>query len=135
MRPVVVLPHPLSPTRPSVSPLRTAKLTPSTARTWPTVLRNSPFSIGKCFFNPSTDNRRCGSPSAWLMRPAPGGYVANGSTASRMASPRKLKQSTVTVIINPGIVSQTWRTMAWMLVASLISTPQLVMGGVTPTPR
>ena len=32
-RPVVVLPHPLSPTSPSVSPGSTVKLTPSTART------------------------------------------------------------------------------------------------------
>ena len=32
-RPVVVLPQPDSPTRPSVSPRRIVKLTPSTART------------------------------------------------------------------------------------------------------
>ena len=39
-RPVVVLPQPDSPTRPSVSPLRIVKLMPSTAFTWPTVARN-----------------------------------------------------------------------------------------------
>ena len=40
-RPVVVLPQPLSPTSPSVSPRRTAKLTSSTALTCPTVRWNT----------------------------------------------------------------------------------------------
>ena len=48
-RPVVVLPHPLSPTRPSVSPRLTVKLMPSTALTAPTCLEKMmPFVIGKC---------------------------------------------------------------------------------------
>jgi hypothetical protein len=34
-RPVIVLPQPDSPTSPSVSPARSEKLTPSTARTMP----------------------------------------------------------------------------------------------------
>ena len=45
-RPSVVLPDPDSPTTPSVSPLRTATLTPSTALMWPTVRRSSPRLIG-----------------------------------------------------------------------------------------
>ena len=44
--PSVVLPEPDSPTMPSVSPLRTAMLTPSTALMWPTVLRSTPRLIG-----------------------------------------------------------------------------------------
>ena len=48
-RAVVVLPQPLSPTRPSVSPSAIEKLTSSTARTWPTTLRSMPFLIGKYF--------------------------------------------------------------------------------------
>ena len=40
--PSVVLPEPDSPTTPSVSPLRTARLTPSTALIWPTVVRKQP---------------------------------------------------------------------------------------------
>src|SRR5688572_25742431 len=53
-RPVVVLPHPLSPTSPSTSPCVTANDTPSTARTWPTVRENRPFLIGKCFLRSVT---------------------------------------------------------------------------------
>ena len=45
-RPSVVLPEPDSPTTPSVSPLRTSTLTPSTALMWPTVLRITPRLIG-----------------------------------------------------------------------------------------
>src|SRR5689334_519522 len=41
-RPVVVFPHPDSPTSPSVSPRVSAKLTPATARTRPRVLLKSP---------------------------------------------------------------------------------------------
>ena len=48
--PSVVLPEPDSPTMPSVSPLRTAMLTPSTALMWPTVLRSTPRRIGNQTF-------------------------------------------------------------------------------------
>ena len=51
-RAVVVLPQPLSPTRPSVSPSSMWKSTPSTARTWPTVRFRKPFRIGKSFCSP-----------------------------------------------------------------------------------
>src|SRR6201981_2524270 len=44
--PSVVLPEPDSPTTPSVSPLRTARLTPSTALICPTTWRNSPRLTG-----------------------------------------------------------------------------------------
>ena len=46
-RPSVVLPEPDSPTTPSVSPLRTSMLMPSTALMWPTTLRSTPRLIGK----------------------------------------------------------------------------------------
>src|SRR6266700_468372 len=52
-RPVVVLPQPDSPTRPSVSPGATVKSTPSTARTTPPE-RNSLPRTGKCLASPST---------------------------------------------------------------------------------
>jgi hypothetical protein len=42
----VVLPDPLSPTMPRVSPARTDRLASLTAFTWPTVLRRKPFWIG-----------------------------------------------------------------------------------------
>ena len=52
-RPSVVLPEPDSPTTPSVSPLRTSTLTPSTALMWPTVLRIKPRLIGNQTFRSS----------------------------------------------------------------------------------
>jgi hypothetical protein len=51
-RPRVVLPQPLSPTSPKVSPGRTSKETPSTALTWPTTRWSAPSLIGKCFSTP-----------------------------------------------------------------------------------
>ena len=51
-RPSVDLPQPDSPTNPSVSPLRTSKLTPSTARTACPPKR--PVPIGKCLTTSST---------------------------------------------------------------------------------
>src|SRR5260221_7021359 len=54
LRATVDLPQPLSPTRPSVSPAPIDRLTPSTARTWPTVRRSRPFFMGKCFLRPLT---------------------------------------------------------------------------------
>ena len=46
---VTLLPHPLSPTSPSTSPLSMAKLTPSTAR-------STPWSVAKCVSSPSTES-------------------------------------------------------------------------------
>ena len=46
-RPTVVLPQPDSPTSPSVSPRWMAKLTPSTALTWPTTRWSTPPWTGK----------------------------------------------------------------------------------------
>jgi hypothetical protein len=48
VRPSVVLPQPDSPTRPSVSPARSDRSTPSTAWTWPTRRLKTPAVIGKC---------------------------------------------------------------------------------------
>ena len=66
IRPVVDLPQPDSPTRPSVSPGITSNDTPSTARTTPAGLPNTPFLIGKCLTRSRTDRERltlgaCGS--------------------------------------------------------------------------
>ncbi len=61
-RPSVVLPEPDSPTTPSVSPLRTSTLTPSTALMWPTTLRSTPRLIGNQTFRSlvSHHDRRVG---------------------------------------------------------------------------
>src|ERR1700712_5003492 len=56
-RPAVDLPQPDSPTRPSVSPWRTCRSMPSTARTAPTCRLNRPLVIGKCFSSPETSSR------------------------------------------------------------------------------
>ena len=48
VRPRVLLPQPLSPTSPSVSPRTTSKLTPSTAFTVPRTRPSSPPRTGKC---------------------------------------------------------------------------------------
>src|SRR6185503_8948879 len=54
-RPTVVLPQPLSPTIPSVSPRWIANETPSTARTSATLpLKIRPCETGKCFLRSST---------------------------------------------------------------------------------
>ena len=62
--PSVVLPEPDSPTTPSVSPLRSAMLTPSTALMWPTVLRSTPRRIGnqtlRSFASSSSGALGCG---------------------------------------------------------------------------
>ena len=73
-RPVVVLPQPLSPTRPSVSPRLMSKSTPSTAFTSP-ILRVStmPSEIGKCMARPRTSSSgRSASRSGAFMRRRPG---------------------------------------------------------------
>src|SRR5665213_1793388 len=54
-RPIVVLPQPLSPTRPKVSPRRIVRSTPSTAFTSPILRRVTiPSVIGKCMRRPRT---------------------------------------------------------------------------------
>src|SRR2546421_10232666 len=53
-RPVVDLPQPLSPTRPSVSPRRIKRSTPSTALTCATVRFRRPPLMGKWTFRPLT---------------------------------------------------------------------------------
>ena len=66
-REAVVLPQPLSPTRPSVSPSCTVKLTSSTARTFPTTRRNTPLAIGKNLRRPRTSSS--GTPEATTDTP------------------------------------------------------------------
>src|ERR1043165_7108678 len=60
-RAIVDLPHPDSPTTPSVSPLLTVNETPSTARTRPISRWNTiPRVIGKCFSGSSTTSSSSG---------------------------------------------------------------------------
>src|SRR6185369_17648529 len=73
-RPVVVLPQPDSPTRPRVSPRRSAKLTPSTARTVPARPPNIPPPTLKCL----TRSRTSSSASP---PPAPGAAVTVAPSA------------------------------------------------------
>src|ERR1051326_1171395 len=58
-RPTVVFPDPDSPTRPSVSPGATSKLTPSTALTCATVRASTPLFTGKYFVRSWTERRGC----------------------------------------------------------------------------
>src|SRR5215472_5543217 len=67
-RPVVVLPQPLSPTSPRVSPRRTIKSIPSTAFTSPTLrLMTIPSVTGKCICNPLTSRSGLASIAATLI--------------------------------------------------------------------
>src|SRR5829696_4853842 len=61
---IVDFPHPDSPTSPKVSPARSSKSTPSTAWTWPTVLRNRiPVVSGKCLTRFRTASKGTASPA------------------------------------------------------------------------
>ena len=87
-RPVVVLPQPDSPTRPSVSPLSTSKSMPSTACTAPTCRLSRPLVIGKCFSSPRTESSARSSPaspSGATRRRRPSSLTASsfGLTSSR----------------------------------------------------
>src|SRR5438309_3555903 len=55
--PRVDLPHPDSPTRPSVSPCLISRSTPSTARTWPTTRLITPERTGNHVRSPRTSTR------------------------------------------------------------------------------
>ena len=67
-RPVVVLPQPLSPTSPNVSPRRTVKSIPSTAFTSPTLrFMMIPSVIGKCICNALTSRSGLVSIAATVM--------------------------------------------------------------------
>src|SRR5215469_9985579 len=67
-RPVVVLPQPLSPTSPKVSPRRTVKSMPSTAFTSPTFrLTTTPSVTGKCICSPLTSRSGWGSSTATVI--------------------------------------------------------------------
>src|SRR5262245_6884988 len=61
MRAAVDLPHPDSPTMPSVSPARTEKEMPLTAKTEPNRRPNMPRRTGKCLTRPSTSRTVTGS--------------------------------------------------------------------------
>src|SRR5215813_11402900 len=65
---VVVLPHPDSPIRPSVSPGQTARSTPSTAFTQPICRRSSiPVLTGKYFWRFSSSSKGVGIFFLWLL--------------------------------------------------------------------
>ncbi len=66
----VVLPEPLSPTTPSVSPARIATSAPSTAFTYPAVRRRKPRRIGNHTFRPSVSTIVSGDPVTGSGTPA-----------------------------------------------------------------
>src|SRR5215212_10236900 len=81
----VLLPHPDSPTSPSVSPRRTERSTPSTAFTCPTVRCSTPALMGKCIFRFLASSRYspdwplvCGLPSALSVTSRPPVLRARG---------------------------------------------------------
>src|SRR5438067_6868091 len=76
-RPVVVLPQPDSPTRPSVSPRRIEKLTSSTARTRPEGPPKSPPPTVKCLTRWRTSSSTS-EPAAARAPPAAVGTSAGG---------------------------------------------------------
>ena len=93
VRPRVDLPQPDSPTRPTVSPRRTSRSTPSTAWSWPVVRLRKPCLTGKYFLRPRTRSRmsssagglRCSRPSSTgglgalgAHEAMPIGFVARG---------------------------------------------------------
>ena len=65
--PSVVLPQPLSPTTPKVSPRPIVRSTPSTALTWACTRPQNPSRTGKYFLRPLTSTKG----AAWLIRPLP----------------------------------------------------------------
>ena len=77
-RPTVVLPHPDSPTRPTVSPRRTTRSTPSTAWTVPTWRCMMPPLIGKCLTRPRTST----SGAAGSVAPPGAGIAGTGEAGS-----------------------------------------------------
>src|SRR5580765_7271008 len=83
-RPAVVLPQPLSPTRPSTSPACTSNEIPSMALTWPTVRENSPLWMGKYFFRSRTS--RIGALDIGRYRVQPSGRDLDGAQAAREMS-------------------------------------------------
>src|SRR5262245_59956373 len=85
---VVVLPHPDSPTSPSVSPTLIVKLIPSTALTSPRVLPKSEPPTGKCFCRPRTSSSGLSTPRGLLDRqPATDGTVAVQVVLPRFLGP------------------------------------------------
>src|SRR5919112_2397930 len=96
----VDLPQPDSPTSPTVSPRRSDRLTPSTARTWPTVfLKTIPWVSGNSFCKStiSSSGVPCSQPGrvvppAWTVTGTSGmedllGVVAGGPAAGGDHSP------------------------------------------------
>ena len=85
MRPMVVLPHPDSPTSPKVSPLRIVKLTPETALTEPTCRRKTPPAITGNSFTRSVTSIR-GAPSGTPSAAAADGETPAGAWTSMTGS-------------------------------------------------
>ena len=87
----VDLPHPDSPTKPTISPGPTSTLRPSTAATMPSWRKN-------CVLRSLTS-----STFSVMFVSAPHSSLARGFKASFNASPTKLKASTEIDRTNPGI--------------------------------
>src|SRR5713101_2040450 len=90
---VVVLPHPDSPTSPSVSPGLIVKLIPSTALTTPRVLPKSEPPTGKCFRRSRTSSSGLSTPGGLLVDGQPAPHVA--AVAVQVVLPRFLDPATI----------------------------------------
>ena len=123
---VTLFPEPDSPTMPSVSPGRTVKLTPSTARM-------TPASVWKYVWRSST--WRMGTSRSTAGRPARPGSAASGTGVQPVSrpSPRKLKPRTTVRIARPGNVAT--HHCAVRRRPSAIMEPHSAVGGTTPSPR
>ena len=86
-RPVVDLPHPDSPTSPSVSARSMWKLTPSTARTYPTTCRNTPAVTGKCITRSRTRTNGAAPPPRSAPTPCAAAAVPPGVVRTAAATP------------------------------------------------
>src|SRR5438309_6251884 len=80
-RPRVDLPHPDSPTRPSVSPCLMSRSTPSTARIWPTTRLITPERTGNQVRRPRTSTSGWAGVQAWAEGRA--GASANAGAVER----------------------------------------------------
>src|SRR3989449_3333993 len=89
---VVVLPHPDSPTSPSVSPGLIVKLIPSTALTTPRVLPKSEPPTGKCFRRSRTSSSGLSTPGGLLVEGQPAPHVA---VAVQVVLPRFLDAAAI----------------------------------------
>ena len=103
-RAVVDLPQPDSPTMPSVSPLKTSRSTPSTARTMPRSLPDQLAPAAEMLHQPADREQRLGRSAAIALgaRRLEDRAHERTSMAERRPSDSRLNEIEVMKIITPG---------------------------------